>query len=80
MVLSDNEINALAKDLDFEPVQRKINKPELRYDFGEFCRRMRTKWNFCNERTLNSSEKSAFHTKSSWNPPKGNPHLPRFFM
>ena len=73
MVLSDNEINALAKDLDFEPVQRKINKPELRYDFGEFCRRMRTKWNFC-------SEKSAFHTKSSWNPPKGNPHLPRFFM
>ena len=74
-VLSDNEIKVLEKGLDFAPIQRKINEPELRSDFGEFCRRMRIKRLFRNEPTLDFSEKSAFHTKSSWNPPKGDPHL-----
>ena len=32
-VLSENE--------DFEPIQRKINEPELRKDFEVFCRRLR---------------------------------------
>ena len=32
--------------------------------FGEFCRRMRIKWHFRNEPTLDFSEKPAFHTKS----------------
>ena len=36
-VLSDNEIKILEKGLDFVPIQRKINEPELRSDFGEFC-------------------------------------------
>ena len=48
-VLSENEIKVLEKGLDFAPTQRKIDEPELRKDFEEFCRRMRTKWNFRNE-------------------------------
>ena len=39
---------------------------------------MRIKWHFRNEPTLDFSEKPAFHTKSSWNPPKGEPHLEVF--
>ena len=42
-VLSDNEIKVLEKGLDFSNIQRKINQPELRSDFGEFCLRMRIK-------------------------------------
>ena len=48
-VLSDNEIKVLEKGLDFAPIQRKTNEPELRSDFGVFCCRMRIKWHFCNE-------------------------------
>ena len=77
-VLSDNEIKVLEKDLDFAPIQRRINEPELRSDFGEFCRRMRIKWSFRNELILDFSEKPAFHIKSSWNTPKGDPHLEVF--
>ena len=58
--------------------KRRINEPELRSDFGEFWRRMWIKWHFCNEPTLDFSEKTAFHTKSSWNSPKGDPHLKVF--
>ena len=36
---------------------------------------MRIKWHFRNEPTLDFSEKPAFHTKSSSNPPKGDPYL-----
>ena len=36
---------------------------------------MRIKWDFGNEPTLDFSEKSTFKTKSSWNPPKGDPHF-----
>ena len=36
---------------------------------------MRIKWHFRNEPILDFSEKPAFHTKSSWNPPKEDPHL-----
>ena len=39
-VLTDREINILEKGLDFAPIQNKINQPELRKDFEEFCRRM----------------------------------------
>ena len=48
-VLSKEEIKMLEKALDFAPIQQKINEPELRKYFEEFCRRMRTKWNFRNE-------------------------------
>ena len=36
----DTEINIVEKGLDFVPIQNKINQPELRKDFEEFCRRM----------------------------------------
>ena len=65
-VLSDSEIKLLEKGLDFAPIQRKINEPELRKDFNEFCRRMRIKWNFRNEPSQNFSETPAFRVKSSW--------------
>ena len=35
--LPDDEIKVLKKGLDFAPIQRKINEPELRSDFWEFC-------------------------------------------
>ena len=37
MVLSDSEIKFLKKGLDFAPMQRKINEPELRSDFENFA-------------------------------------------
>ena len=45
-VLSDAEIRVLEKGLDYAPIQRKINQPELRHDFNDFCRRIRLKWHF----------------------------------
>ena len=39
---------------------------------------MKIKWHFRNEPTLDFSEKPTFHTKSSQNPPKGDPHLQVF--
>ena len=42
-VLSEDEIKVLEKGLDFAPIQNKVNEPELRKDFEEFCRRMRIK-------------------------------------
>ena len=77
-VLSDVEIKVLEKGLDYVPIQNKINKPELRNDFNEFCRRMHLTWYFCNEVTPNFSEAPVFRPKSSWNPPKGHPNLEVF--
>ena len=77
-VLTDTEINILEKGLDFAPIQNKINQPELRKDFEEFCRRMRIKWYFRNEISENFSEKPAFTPKSKWKPPKGHPSLEVF--
>ena len=48
-VLSEDEIKVLEKELDFAPIQNKVNDPELRKDFDTFCRRMRIKWYFRNE-------------------------------
>ena len=45
----------LQKGLDFAPIQRKVNEPELCKDFEEFCRCMRIKWNFRNEPSQNFS-------------------------
>ena len=59
-VLSDAEIKLLDESLDFAPIQRKINKPELREDFEEFCHRMRIKWHFLNEPSEYFSKKPAF--------------------
>ena len=64
-VLSEGEIKVLEKELDFAPFQRKVNEPELRKGFEEFCRRMRMKWYFQNEISENFSEVPAFSPKSS---------------
>ena len=77
-VLSDNEIKVLEKGLHFAPIQRKITEPELRSDFEEFFHQNRIKWYFSNKPTLDFSDKPAFHTKSSWNPPIVDPHLQVF--
>ena len=77
-ILTDTEINILEKGLDFAPIQNKINKPDLRKDFEEFCRRMRIKWYFHYEISENVSEKPAFTPKSKWKPPKGHPSLEIF--
>ena len=42
-ILTDTEIKILEKGLDFAPVQRKINEPEIRSDFEEISKRVRTK-------------------------------------
>ena len=55
-VITETEIKALDKGLDYVPIQKKINEPELRKDFSEFCRRLRNKWYFRNETTPQFSE------------------------
>ena len=50
-VLTKTEIRVLEKGLDYAPIQKKINAPELRKDFSEFFRCIRNKWDFRNEPT-----------------------------
>ena len=38
--MSENGIKVLEKGLDFAPIHRKINKPELCKDSEEFCKRI----------------------------------------
>ena len=78
MVLSDAEINVLEKGLDFAPIQRKINEPELREYFEKFCHRMSVKWHFRNDPSESFSNKPAFSPKSNWKPPEGHPNLEVF--
>ena len=72
-VLTDTEIRILEKGLDFAPIQNKINEPELRTDFEEFCRRMRTRWHFRNEPTPEFSETPVFFTKTYLETTYGSP-------
>ena len=69
-VLNETGIRVLEKGLDFAPIQKSLNEPELRKDFEEFFRRMRCKWHFRNELSENFSETPAFRPKSVWKPPK----------
>ena len=64
-VLSESEIKVLEKGLDFAPFQMKVNEPEFRRDFQEFCRHMRIKWHFRNEISEDFNEVPAFSPKSS---------------
>ena len=64
-------MKVLEKGLDFAPIQRKINEPELKQDFNDFFTRLRIKWYFRDE-TQEFSETPALSTKSTWNPPKGH--------
>ena len=59
----------LEKTLDFAPMQLQINEPELKQDFKDFCRSLRLKWYFWDERQ-EFSETPAFSTKSSQSPPR----------
>ena len=77
-VLGDTEIRALEKGLDFAPIQNKVNEPELRRDFKEFCQCMRLKWYFRNELTPEFSDRAAFSPKLSWNPLTGHPNVEMF--
>ena len=77
-VLTEDEIKVLEKGLDFAPIQRKVNEPELRQDFEDFCRRMMIKWHFRNGTFDNFSERPAFSPKSSWKLPLGHPNLEVF--
>ena len=76
-VLTDTEIKVFEKGLDFTPIHKEGNEPELKSDFNEFCRRMRSKWNFQNE-LENFSEVPVFTPKSRWQPPQGHPCLEVF--
>ena len=77
-VLTDTEIRILEKGLDFAPIQNKINEPELRSEFEEFCRRIRTKWLFRNELTPEFSEMLVFSPKSIWKSPMAYPNVEVF--
>ena len=74
-ILPDAEIKILEKGLDFAPIQTKVNEPELRKGFEEFCRRTRIKWQFRNEPTSDFSNIPAFAPISTWKPPKGHTNL-----
>ena len=39
-VLTEIEINILGKGLDYAHIENKINEPELKQDFEEFCHKM----------------------------------------
>ena len=77
-ILTDTEIKILEKGLDFAPVQRKINEPEIRSDFKEISKRVRTKWHFRNEPTPDFSNVPYVKSKSKWSPPKGHPAVENF--
>ena len=77
-VLSDTKIRILEKGFDFAPIQNKINEPKLRRDFKEFCRHMCLNLFFRNEATPELTDRPAFSSKSSWNPPTDHPNLEVF--
>ena len=64
-VLSKIEIQVLEKGLDFAPIQKSLNEPELRNDFEEFSRRMHIRWNYRDQPSEDFSGKPAFRPKST---------------
>ena len=64
--------------MDFEPIQKSINEPELRKGFQEFSRRMPIRWNFRDQPSEDFYDKPAFGPKSNWKPPPGHPGLELF--
>ena len=79
-ILTDTEINILEKWLDCALVHRKINEPEFRSDFVEFCWRVGTKWYFHNEPTPDFRNVPYVNSKSKWSPPKGHPVRESFLI
>ena len=68
----------MEKELDFAPIQKTLNEPDLGNDFDEFSHRIRCKWHFRNEVSENFSETPSFRAKSVWKPPKGHASLEVF--
>ena len=77
-MLSEIDIQDLEKRLDFSPIQKSINEPELRKDFEDFSRRMCIIWNFKDQLSEDFSDKPAFSRESDWKPPSGHPGLELF--
>ena len=77
--LTETEISVLEKRLDFAPIQKLLNEPELRKNFEAFFRGMRCKWHFRNELSEDFSETPAFRPKFVWKPPKVHASLELFF-
>ena len=71
-VLSEIEIQVLEKVLDFPPIQKSINEPELRQDFEDFSKRMCNRWNFRDQPSEDFTYKPASCPKSNWKPPPGH--------
>ena len=71
-VLNETETNVLEKGLGFVPIPITTNKGDLRRDFGEFSRKMRSKWSSRDEPSPNFTEVPAFRPKSIWKPPPGH--------
>ena len=65
-VLSETEIRVLSKGLQFVPTPSKIDEVVLRKDFDEFRRRMRNKWHFRENITMDFSEIPAFRPKGTF--------------
>ena len=59
-VPTEKEIKALEKGLDFTPIQKTLNEPELTKYFEKFSCRMRCRWYFHNEVSYNFSETPPF--------------------
>ena len=76
--LTEAEIQILEKGLAFVLIHRKINEPELRSDFEEFCRRVWFKRHFRNEPSPDFSNIPDVKSKSKWNPSKGHPAIEIF--
>ena len=84
-LLTAAQISLLKKGLKFTPTPQQ-NLPELQSDMKEFCRRLRLKEHFFQEREFDSScvnsntdndiDVPLVRNKSNWNPkPKRNPLL-----
>ena len=58
--------------MDFARTPNIINEEDLRRDFGEFSIKIKYKWNFRDEPSLNFSEVPAFRPKSNQKPPPGH--------
>ena len=59
-VLHEAETNVLEKELGFVPTPITTNKGDFRRDFGEFSRKMRSKWSSRDEPSSNFTEVLAF--------------------
>ena len=77
-LLSEIEIQVLEKGLDFAPIQKSINEPELRRDFEDFPRRMRIRCNSRDHPSEDFFDKPAFRPKYNWKSPSGHPGLELF--